>query len=87
MTTTRAAYCGISIPSTLPSILAGCLGKFIGPEQDQYSGESGSHYRHPRGRGYTGPVYIPPAAHLRAAGLGALADLGFRGLDNDILAP
>ncbi|MFH8336336.1 transposase family protein [Streptomyces sp. AM6-12] len=25
--------------------------------------------------------------HLRAAGLGALADLGFRGLDNDILAP
>jgi hypothetical protein len=24
-------------------------------------------------------------AHLRAAGLGALADLGFRGLDNDIL--
>ncbi|MGW1410098.1 transposase family protein [Streptomyces sp. NPDC002403] len=26
-------------------------------------------------------------AHLRAAGLGALADLGFRGLDNDILAP
>ncbi|MEU1049152.1 transposase family protein [Streptomyces sp. NPDC005897] len=26
-------------------------------------------------------------AHLRAAGLGALADLGFRGLDNDILGP
>ncbi|XIE81632.1 transposase family protein [Streptomyces sp. SBR177] len=26
-------------------------------------------------------------AHLRAAGLGALADLGFRGLDNDILDP
>ncbi|WP_234332098.1 transposase family protein [Streptomyces sp. NRRL F-5650] len=26
-------------------------------------------------------------AHLRAAGLGALADLGFRGLDNDILTP
>ncbi|MGK5627959.1 hypothetical protein [Streptomyces sp. URMC 123] len=26
-------------------------------------------------------------AHLQAAGLGALADLGFRGLDNDILAP
>ncbi|MGW1507180.1 transposase family protein [Streptomyces mirabilis] len=25
-------------------------------------------------------------AHLRAAGLGALADLGFRGLDNDVLA-
>ncbi|MER5556354.1 transposase family protein [Streptomyces sp. NPDC002793] len=25
--------------------------------------------------------------HLRAAGLGALADLGFRGLDNDILDP
>ncbi|ELS55821.1 hypothetical protein [Streptomyces viridochromogenes] len=24
-------------------------------------------------------------AHLRAAGLGALADLGFRGLDNDVL--
>ncbi|MFH8468361.1 transposase family protein [Streptomyces sp. NPDC017991] len=23
-------------------------------------------------------------AHLRAAGLGALADLGFRGLDNDV---
>jgi hypothetical protein len=26
-------------------------------------------------------------AHLRAAGLGALADLGFRGLDNDVRAP
>ncbi|SCE31576.1 MULTISPECIES: transposase family protein [unclassified Streptomyces] len=26
-------------------------------------------------------------AHLRAADLGALADLGFRGLDNDILYP
>ncbi|MFE3939822.1 transposase family protein, partial [Streptomyces goshikiensis] len=26
-------------------------------------------------------------AHLRAAGLGALADLGFRGLDNDLLDP
>lgn len=26
-------------------------------------------------------------AHLRTAGLGALADLGFRGLDNDILDP
>ncbi|WP_406333546.1 transposase [Streptomyces zaomyceticus] len=26
-------------------------------------------------------------AHLRAAGLGALADLGLRGLDNDILDP
>ncbi|MFJ3532517.1 MULTISPECIES: transposase family protein [unclassified Streptomyces] len=26
-------------------------------------------------------------AHLRAAGLGALAGLGFRGLDNDILDP
>ncbi|MFF9126514.1 hypothetical protein ACF09J_24980 [Streptomyces sp. NPDC014889] len=26
-------------------------------------------------------------AHLRAAGLGALADLGFRGLDNDIRDP
>lgn len=26
-------------------------------------------------------------AHLRAAGLGALADLGFRGLDNNIRAP
>ncbi|MFD3531690.1 transposase family protein [Streptomyces sp. NPDC058664] len=26
-------------------------------------------------------------ARLRAAGLGALADLGFRGLDNDVLAP
>jgi hypothetical protein len=26
-------------------------------------------------------------AHLHAAGLGALADLGFRGLDNDILDP
>lgn len=26
-------------------------------------------------------------AHLRAAGLGALADLGFRGLDNDVLDP
>ncbi|PCG86945.1 IS5/IS1182 family transposase [Streptomyces sp. WZ.A104] len=26
-------------------------------------------------------------AHLRAADLGALADLGFRGLDNDLLAP
>ncbi|MET9450836.1 transposase family protein [Streptomyces cinerochromogenes] len=26
-------------------------------------------------------------AHLRAAGLGALADLGFRGLDNDALDP
>ncbi|MEV6962767.1 transposase family protein [Streptomyces sp. NPDC051207] len=26
-------------------------------------------------------------AHLQAAGLGALADLGFRGLDNDILDP
>ncbi|MCZ7457192.1 transposase family protein [Streptomyces sp. WMMC940] len=26
-------------------------------------------------------------AHLRAAGLGALADLGFRGLDNDIFDP
>lgn len=26
-------------------------------------------------------------AHLRAVGLGALADLGFRGLDNDILDP
>ncbi|MFE1367265.1 transposase family protein [Streptomyces anulatus] len=26
-------------------------------------------------------------AHLRAAGLGALADLGFRGLDNDTLDP
>ncbi|MER5775426.1 transposase family protein [Streptomyces sp. NPDC002039] len=26
-------------------------------------------------------------AHSRAAGLGALADLGFRGLDNDILDP
>ncbi|WP_329213810.1 transposase family protein [Streptomyces sp. NBC_00683] len=26
-------------------------------------------------------------AHLRAAGLGAVADLGFRGLDNDILDP
>ncbi|WP_279329780.1 transposase family protein [Streptomyces sp. OS603R] len=26
-------------------------------------------------------------AHLRAAGLGALADLGFRGLGNDILDP
>ncbi|MFG3016926.1 transposase family protein [Streptomyces cinerochromogenes] len=26
-------------------------------------------------------------AHLRATGLGALADLGFRGLDNDILDP
>ncbi|MEU6481094.1 transposase family protein [Streptomyces sp. NPDC047017] len=26
-------------------------------------------------------------AHLRAADLGALADLGFRGLDNDILDP
>ncbi|MFE3903775.1 hypothetical protein ACFXPY_26575 [Streptomyces sp. NPDC059153] len=25
--------------------------------------------------------------HLRAAGLGALADLGFRGLDNDVLDP
>ncbi|MFI1565264.1 transposase family protein [Streptomyces sp. NPDC020490] len=24
---------------------------------------------------------------MRAAGLGALADLGFRGLDNDLLAP
>ncbi|MFF3735248.1 transposase family protein [Streptomyces sp. NPDC002476] len=27
------------------------------------------------------------AVHLRAAGLGALADLGFRGLDNDVLDP
>ncbi|MFF2519792.1 transposase family protein [Streptomyces sp. NPDC058086] len=26
-------------------------------------------------------------AHLHAAGLGALADLGFRGLDNDVLDP
>ncbi|MFJ9058118.1 transposase family protein [Streptomyces sp. NPDC102409] len=26
-------------------------------------------------------------AHLRAAGFGALADLGFRGLDNDVLDP
>ncbi|MEU6890134.1 transposase family protein [Streptomyces viridosporus] len=26
-------------------------------------------------------------AHLRAAGLGALADLGFRGLDNDVRNP
>lgn len=26
-------------------------------------------------------------AHLRAAGLGALADLGFRGLDNDVRDP
>ncbi|MFJ6048968.1 transposase family protein [Streptomyces sp. NPDC092307] len=26
-------------------------------------------------------------AHLRAAGLGALADLGFRGLDNDVVDP
>ncbi|MEU4985814.1 transposase family protein [Streptomyces sp. NPDC021969] len=26
-------------------------------------------------------------AHLRAAGPGALADIGFRGLDNDVLAP
>ncbi|MFD7027474.1 transposase family protein [Streptomyces sp. NPDC059917] len=26
-------------------------------------------------------------AHLRAAGLGALADLGFRGLDNGVLDP
>ncbi|MEU0579778.1 hypothetical protein ABZ465_21295 [Streptomyces griseoincarnatus] len=26
-------------------------------------------------------------SHLRATGLGALADLGFRGLDNDILDP
>ncbi|MBX9399259.1 transposase [Streptomyces sp. TRM72054] len=26
-------------------------------------------------------------AHLRAAGIGALADLGFRGLDNDLLDP
>ncbi|WP_236726430.1 transposase family protein [Streptomyces sp. NBRC 110465] len=26
-------------------------------------------------------------AHLRAAGLGALADPGFRGLDNDLLDP
>jgi hypothetical protein len=26
-------------------------------------------------------------AHLRTAGLGALADLGFRGLDNDLLDP
>ncbi|MEV7976816.1 transposase family protein [Streptomyces sp. NPDC086519] len=26
-------------------------------------------------------------AHLRAAGLGALADLGFRGLDNDVRGP
>ncbi|MFD3998713.1 transposase family protein [Streptomyces sp. NPDC058548] len=26
-------------------------------------------------------------AHLRAVGLGALADLGFRGLDNDLLDP
>ncbi|MFI6494830.1 transposase family protein [Streptomyces sp. NPDC050564] len=26
-------------------------------------------------------------AHLRAAGLGSLADLGFRGLDNDVRAP
>ncbi|MFJ9312361.1 transposase family protein [Streptomyces cyaneofuscatus] len=26
-------------------------------------------------------------AHLRVAGLGALADLGFRGLDNDVLDP
>ncbi|MEU5084260.1 MULTISPECIES: transposase family protein [Streptomyces] len=26
-------------------------------------------------------------AHLRAAGLGALADLGFRGSDNDVLNP
>ncbi|MEU4279777.1 transposase family protein [Streptomyces tanashiensis] len=26
-------------------------------------------------------------AHLRAAGLGALADLGFRGLDNDLIDP
>ncbi|MBD0716076.1 transposase family protein [Streptomyces sp. CBMA370] len=26
-------------------------------------------------------------AHLRTAGLGALADLGFRGLDNDVLDP
>ncbi|MFB7531449.1 transposase family protein [Streptomyces sp. NPDC056178] len=27
------------------------------------------------------------AVHLRAVGLGALADLGFRGLDNDVLDP
>ncbi|CAL9535896.1 hypothetical protein [Streptomyces sp. enrichment culture] len=26
-------------------------------------------------------------AHLRAAGPGVLADLGFRGLDNDVLDP
>ncbi|MFF7079807.1 transposase family protein [Streptomyces lavendulae] len=29
----------------------------------------------------------PHPGHLRAVGLGALADLGFRGLDNDILDP
>ncbi|MEU7367109.1 transposase family protein [Streptomyces hygroscopicus] len=48
--------------------------------------------------GYPPPDPAPPndntaarhdhiLAHLRAAGLGALADLGFRGLDNDIRDP
>jgi hypothetical protein len=51
MTVTRAAFCGISIPSTLPSILTGRLGQFIGSERDHSSGESGSHYKHPREQG------------------------------------
>ncbi|WP_234426889.1 transposase family protein [Streptomyces niger] len=42
-----------------------------------------------RGLGHQLPPFIPQpcSRHLRAAGLGALADLGFSGLDNDVLDP
>ncbi|MET7456031.1 hypothetical protein ABZT03_29940 [Streptomyces sp. NPDC005574] len=35
----------------------------------------------------TAAPYDHILAHLRAAGLGALADLGLRGLDNDVRDP
>ncbi|GGN40486.1 hypothetical protein [Streptomyces fuscichromogenes] len=59
---------------------------------------SGKHHRH--GLHFPGltdekgrPIWISAARHdrmlaqLRAAGLGALADLGFRGLDNEVRDP
>lgn len=40
-----------------------------------------------RTHGITAARHEHILVHLRAAGLGALADLGFRGLDNDVLDP
>lgn len=63
-------------------------------DRRNYSGKHRSHGLHfprPDRRGHThgntAARHDHILAHLRTAGLGALADLGFRGLDNDIRDP